>query len=126
MREQLWKVRHPVHIACMGVPVMSARLLKREASVNMRYAAVQIHAAESAMALRIACLQHDKLSTQLVSDLHRQVSSADEALHCLSLRASREISPIMHMPRNVSLGWAAQIAIQSASHAFQALLPFCT
>ena len=58
--------------------------------------------------------------------MHHRHSSVNEALHWVSLRASREMSPIMHMPRNVSLGWAAQMVIQSASHALQAPLPVFT
>lgn len=49
-----------------------------------------------------------------------------ESSHCVSWRARREIRPSMHMPRKLSLGCAAQMAIQSASHAFQCAPPCFT
>ncbi len=39
--------------------------------------------------------------------------------HWVSKRARRLVRPSMHMLRKPSLGWAAQTAIQSRSHAFQ-------
>ena len=44
----------------------------------------------------------------------------------MSKRARRLMRPIMHMPRKLSLGWAAQTAIQSRSQPFQSAPPWAT
>lgn len=49
-----------------------------------------------------------------------------ESSHCVSWRARREVRPSIHMPRKLSFGCAAQMAIQSASHAFQCAPPCFT
>ena len=112
VREQLWEVRHPVHTAYMRISVPSARLLNGKL---LSKCSTQVY---TLLLLRVPWCwaqlicsshtmhsQHDKPSAQLLNDAATpMIPAGREALHWVSLRASREISPIMHMPRNVSLG----------------------